>query len=118
MITDEDIAQTLERIGGTDDGRLFYLYLQRQLIGIPGGAEPSDSALRADYGRRRFAHELMGLLSKGIEGGQRTDASTERPIIFAVKQPVRVAAGQRSARDHIRDHDPELAALRVDTDAP
>jgi hypothetical protein len=110
MITDEDIVKAFDRIARTADGALIYAHFQKIAIGRLDG-DPSDGALRADHGRRTFAHELMALMGKGIaESGGRTDNSTEhaeRALVFAVRQPVAVSR-RESFREHVARTDPEL----------
>lgn len=112
MITHEDLAKAWDRIARGPDGELVYAFLQKVAIGlISEGC--TDGALRHNLGRRSLAHEIMGLMSKGIEesagrhrsaGGNSVDG---RPLVFAVRQPA--ATGKpRSFREleHAR-----LAAL-------
>ncbi len=96
-ITDDDISKAWDAVAHTLDGALIYAHLQKIAIGRLSG-DPSDSALRADHGRRSLAHELMGLMAKGIdESGGRTDSTgteqraSARPLVFAVRQPAAVS---------------------------
>lgn len=121
MISDEDIAKALDRLARTADGELLYRYLQKIVMFVPG-LEADDGALRVDQGRRRFALDLMALMAKGIDESDGRDHSTggkrsERTIVFAARRPV----GQQrytNARDFLRDTDPELRRLSVDTPTP
>lgn len=98
-ITHEDLAAALDRIAMTPDGGLLYAYLQKMAIALPEGDDPTDSALRADFGRRSLAHRMMGLMARGIdESGGRTDDSTglgkrsDRPVVFLTSKPANVGA--------------------------
>lgn len=102
VVDDKAIIDALDRIAMTPDGALLYAYLQKEAIGILTDGNPSDSALRLQDGRRRFAHRLMGYMAKGIDesGGRNSDAvggrPSERPVVFLTRQPV-VANKQRGA---------------------
>lgn len=106
-ITDKDVAEALDRIARTADGQVFYLHLQRLLMGVLSEHDPSDGALRHENGRRRFASELMAKMAKGIEDSAARSADSS-PVVFRTQQPVRVA-GRQSARDWHRDA--ELRAI-------
>lgn len=116
MISDEDTAEAIDRIARTADGRLFYLYLQKRLLGVLAEANPESGALQMDHGERRFASKLMGLMAAGIdESGGRTDQQstggpTERPVVFRVG-PRAVGQPRRTIRERIADTDPELTAF-------
>jgi hypothetical protein len=109
-IDDEALAKALDRIAMTPDGALLYAFLQKEAIGLPAGPDPSDGALRVNYGHRSLAHKMMGLMARGIdESGGRTDDSpgtgkrSERPVVFLTRKPASV--GPRvSARDYIASH--------------
>lgn len=98
----EQLHDAIDRIARTADGRDLYLFLQRRLMAV-SNAE-LDGALRSDHGERMFASRLIGLMAKGIsESGGRTSSSGtsstgtgEQPIVFAVREPVRVAGSGRS----------------------
>lgn len=113
MISDADIAQAMDRHARTSDGALLYRYLQRIVMFVPplGGDE---SALREDLGRRRFAHDLMALMAKGIEeSGGRHDTSTsatERLVVFSRGPGAQRAGRVVSARDFLRS-DPEYTRI-------
>jgi hypothetical protein len=84
MITDDLLREAIDRIGRTADGELLYLYLQRFLCRVTHSADAG--ALQAENGKRIFAQELMGLMSRGlseIHAGTRND----RIAIFAVPEP-------------------------------
>ena len=105
MITDDDMKKAIDRIASTEDGYLLYLYFQKTLCStVP--LSPIEGALQGNEGRRKYAAELMDLMSKGIaeSGGSRT--ADRRPVIFARQQP---SAGNRhvSAREYLRDHTDE-----------
>jgi hypothetical protein len=100
-ITDADFFAAFERTAREADGRLIYLYLQKQLCAVTA-ANTDDCALRRNEGRRSFASELMGLMAKGIEesGGSRPD---RQPVVFARREPV--ATGSRvSPREWLKQH--------------
>lgn len=105
-ITDDDINKAWDAVAHTLDGALIYAHLQKIAIGRLSG-DPSDSALRADHGRRSLAHELMGLMAKGIdESGGRTDSpgserASARPLVFSVREPVAVSR-RESPREYAR----------------
>lgn len=116
MITDDDVAKAWDRLARTADGGLVYLHLQKILMEVPVDPQHGGGALRANFGRRSLAHELMALMAKGIEdSGGRTDTDgadgrpNQRPVVFVSKQPADV--GKRvTARQWLRDNDPEFAA--------
>lgn len=113
MISDEQLNQALDRIARTADGELLYRFMQKTLMSTLADHAPSESALRSEHGMRRFAQLLMAKMAKGIdESGGRTDSTSpsERTIIFRAREPSRVT-GHVSARDYLRDNDPELAKL-------
>jgi hypothetical protein len=120
MITDDDLAAAWDRVARTADGALIYRYLQKIQMGILADLDPSDSALRAEHGKRSLATRLMGLMAKGLdESGGRTDLpgddserASDRPVVF---RTIHKPAGQRheSNREWLIRNDPELASLRV-----
>lgn len=116
MITDEELNQALDRIARTADGELLYRYLQKILMGSLDEHAPSESALRTEHGRRRFAAELMAHMRKGIdESGGHTDSKrSERTIIFRARESV-ARAKPRSFGEWVRDNDPEYQRLAVNT---
>jgi hypothetical protein len=87
-ITDQHFEEAIERIAGTADGQLLYLYLQRRLMKLPPNLD--DGPLRADLGERMFASRLIGLMAKGMQerggrtGSSDTSSGSARPIVFAV----------------------------------
>lgn len=95
-ITDQDMAEALDRIARTPDGEVLYLYLQKALMGVPTSTEAC--ALTANHGRRSFASELMGFMSKGISASARSGC-----ITFAVAQrsavPRRIPGGRLVSAD-------------------
>jgi len=52
----------IRRIAATTDGRLLYLYLQNILLEVRSGTD--DGALREDFGRRKLASTLTGLMGE------------------------------------------------------
>lgn len=113
MITDEAIAEAWDRIARTPDGAIVYAHLQAEAIGILKVPDPSDGALRAAHGRRSLAHQLMGLMAKGIdESGGRTDDTggkrSERPVVFLAREPVRTSDRREPKRAYLLRTDPEL----------
>jgi hypothetical protein len=88
-IDNETIRDALDRIARTPDGMVLYAFLQRETMGVSGDPDPSEGALRLTEGRRRFAHDLIGLMAQGIEASGRPD----QLLVFTVRHP----AGQRRA---------------------
>jgi hypothetical protein len=113
MISDDDITKALDRIARTADGEMLYRFMQKTLMSTLAEHAPDDGALRTEHGMRRFAQNLMAKMVKGIdESGGRTDISpSERTVIFRAREPQRVAK-HVSARDYLRDNDPELASFK------
>lgn len=70
MIETQDIAEAIDRIARTPDGIILYRFLQKTLCAVPP-SEQTDGALREFEGRRRFAAELMGHMSEGIQDSDR-----------------------------------------------
>jgi hypothetical protein len=96
--TPQACHEAIDRIARTPDGAALYVLLQRRVMTI--SVAPTDSALRADEGERRFASQLIGLMAKGVfESGGRTGhpGSTsgpdgrEQPLVVPSPKPVRVA---------------------------
>ena len=103
-LSDEAMAEAIDRIARSADGQILYRFLQRSLMAVP--SVTSKGALRAHHGERSFASRLMGLMSKGIaESGGRTSSSgsTEQPIVFALAKPVDTR-GARGAGRRITEH--------------
>jgi hypothetical protein len=100
-LTDEDLHKAIDRLARTPDGRILYLFLQRRLMGVP--ASSKSGALRTDHGERMFAAKLIGLMATGIaesggassSSGDGSTGSGDKPIVFAVPQPRRVAGTGR-----------------------
>lgn len=90
MIDDKDLAEALDRIGRSPDGRLLYLFCQKTLCQVLPG-DQTESALREHEGRRRFAAELMGHMSKGIQDSDR------HAITFTVTRAARTGGAARGA---------------------
>jgi hypothetical protein len=114
MISDDELNQALDRIARTADGELFYRYLQKGLMGSLDEHAPSESALRTEHGRRRFAAELMAKMAKGIDesGGHTNTSRTERTVVFRARESA-VRATPRRFREWAADNDPELHAFTV-----
>lgn len=106
LIEDAAMREALDRIGRTPDGRMLYLFLQKQLSGVP--LNPDRDALRQIHGHRMLAAELMAAMAKGIRNGNDGRDPTERPITFLSREPARVER-RTGARGWLRDNDPELA---------
>jgi hypothetical protein len=111
-IDDDAIKEAWDAIARTPAGAVAYGHMQRVAIGLLATPDPSDGALRAEFGRRSLAHDLMRLMRKGIdESGGRSGKSSgkrsERLLVFRVREPVSVSR-RESARDHIIRTDPEL----------
>lgn len=92
MITEDDKLKAIARIARTPDGVLLYLWLEKQLLGVPGTIDPHG--LTVHHGERRFAAQLMGLMSEAIaeQAVDGRDSLTgagldTRPIVFATRQP-------------------------------
>ena len=86
MIDDKDLAEALDRIARSPDGRLLYLYCQKTLCQVlPSGQ--TEGALREHDGRRRFASELMGRMAEGIQDSDR------HAITFSVDRAARARTG-------------------------
>jgi hypothetical protein len=113
MITEENLAEAIDRIARTSDGALLYRYLQKVLMGVLVNPNPLHGALPAHEGKRTFAAELMSLMSKGIEESAGRN-STEQPVVFTVREPARIAA-RSGFRAFARANDPELQPLTVNT---
>jgi hypothetical protein len=110
-VPDKLLLEAIDRIARTPDGRMQYLYLQRVLMALPASDAPC--ALSTNYGERRFAARLLGLMATGIsESGERSShdgtssdpgGAAEQPIVVPVPQPVdtRVSrgAGRRITAD-------------------
>lgn len=112
MITDEDMLKAIARIARTADGALQYRWLQKQLLGVPGTVDPN--VLTVHHGERRFAAQLMGLMSEAIaeQAVERPGADTSTndptgPIVFAARVP----AGSRRVTAR------EFLAAQSSTDA-
>jgi len=106
-ITDQDFFAAFERTAREADGRLIYLYLQKQLCTVTA-PNTDDCALRRNEGRRSFASELMGLMAKGIE--ESGASSRNVPVVFARREPVAVHS-RVTAREFLRanpDADPTV----------
>lgn len=104
MIDDKLVHEALQRYARSPDGRVFYIGLQKVLMGVPSDSEPG--ALRENLGRRRFASELMAVMAEamtensGDGSGGDGIGSGERPIIFQLRGPA-VVAGQRGAKRRV-----------------
>jgi len=73
-VSDQDLREAIDRIARTADGGILYLYLQKTLCGV--ASDDSERALQADHGRRRFAQQLMGLMSEGVSVNGRSGSVT------------------------------------------
>lgn len=114
MITDEDMHKAIANIARTPEGLLLYRWLQKQLLAVPTVTDPQ--ALTAHNGERRFAAQLMGLMSEAvaeqaIDGPDGIGGPSERPVVFAVRQPA--GKPHRSAREYFRA---ELSSAVAPTD--
>jgi hypothetical protein len=92
MITDEQVANALDRIARTDDGWLLYLSLERTMLAVMDTAD--SGALLAHNGQRILASRIRSLMSKGIEESGR---GAEHVITFAVAGARAVSTGPRGA---------------------
>lgn len=108
MMTDEDMRNALDRIARTADGELFYRWLQKELQRIGSSTDPG--ALQQLNGRRSLAHDLMGLMAKGLDesggreqpGDGRDGQPSERPVVYARSKPT-VASRQHGVRRRVTD---------------
>lgn len=106
MITQDEIEAAIARLSRTPDGALLYLYLQRRMMAKPGSDDPTESALRVDFAQRRFASELMGLMTKDFQSDGPSEPNFpggERPIVFARQQPVALARPRGLRRAEFAD---------------
>lgn len=100
--TQKEIVDSLERIAMTPDGRNLYIFLQRRLMAVKPAA--SDGALRQYEGERSFAHELIGLMAKGIaESVNRASHSAgssgaEQPVVTGSAKPVATGSHRGAGR--------------------
>lgn len=101
--TNKEVENSLDRIAMTPDGRNLYIFLQRRLMAVKPAA--SDGALRQYEGERSFAHELIGLMAKGIaESVNRTsssassDGSPEQPVVLPSAKPHAVGSPRGAGR--------------------
>lgn len=98
-VTEEEISESIKRLGLTADGRNLYLRLQRVLMSL---APRSDAgALQLHEGRRTLAQDLKSLMDEGLASAELTsgERSTDpdRPIVVLPRGSVAVA-GDRSRR--------------------
>lgn len=103
MIDDKLVQEALQRFARTADGRVFYVGLQKVVMGIP--SETSGGALRLNLGRRRFASELMAVMAEGMSESEPSDDPRDRPIVFTLSKPVAVS-GARGARRRVSGTEP------------
>lgn len=96
-ITDVQIREALDRIAMTNDGKLLYLYLQRERMRVSPPAV-DERALPRFEGRRSFAADLMALMGEGIAASGGRDGN--HPIVLARRQPVNVG-GRQSVREYL-----------------
>ena len=90
-IENQDMIGAIDRIAQTEDGALFYMYLQKTLCAVTSNTQDSAWVLPALEGKRRFAAELMALMAEGIRNSGR---SSNRPVTFAVSGSRRIGSGQ------------------------
>lgn len=112
-INDEDMKAALDRIARTADGYIMFCYFQTLRMGFLHDPDPSPGALRENNAHRKFASEIIGLMSKGIEESGRSIPGRDRPIIVVRSGPVDAnpRARDNPRREFIRTNDPELAGL-------
>lgn len=89
----QEEADALRRMAATHDGTLLHRYLRRVLEAVVD--LDSDGALRAHYGRRSLARDLMRLMAEGIDVNRSTSDSV--PILSRTGGPVAVRG--RARRD-------------------
>jgi len=103
MIDEKLCDEALQRFARSADGRLFYLKLQKVLMGVP--ATDKRGALRENLGRRKLASELMAVIaeamSEDIGDGANGNTGSERPIVFSLARPAAVATGPRGVRRRV-----------------
>jgi hypothetical protein len=108
MIDQKLINEALQRWARTPDGRVFYVGLQKLLMGVPSGDD--FGALRENLGRRRFASELMAVMAEVMSEIETSDDPRSRPIVFTLAQPVAGTRGVRGARRRVAPAEPESGA--------
>jgi hypothetical protein len=104
MIDQKLVEEALARFARSADGRVFYLGLQKVLMGVP--SENSEGALRENLGRRRFASELMAVMAEGMSESNPSDDPRDRAIVFTLAKPVAVS-GARGARRRVGPGEPQ-----------
>jgi hypothetical protein len=97
------LVEAMMRIGRTEDGRRFYLHLQKTLLAVdelPPGLDASGT-LREIHGRRLFMRQLRDWLAPGIK--QIEANIDERPVVFTRPEPVRLAPALHGAARRVRE---------------
>jgi hypothetical protein len=89
MIENKDVIEAIDRIARTPDGQMLFRHLQKICLAV-ATPESSHGALRQHEGRRMFASELMGMMSKGI-------ADSDRYAITFVRTAAEPATRSRGA---------------------
>jgi hypothetical protein len=94
-ISDDDVVKSLDAIARTPAGYAFYCGLHKTALTLPEGNDPTESALRVNFARRKLALELMSKMAKGIdESHGRNDPDDKfsaRPVVFRPREPVAVS---------------------------
>jgi hypothetical protein len=108
MIDDKLVHEALQRFARTPDGRVFYVGLQKLLMGVPSGDD--FGALRENLGRRRFASELMAVMAEVMTSENESDDPNGRPIVFSLSKPATGYSGARGARRRVAPTQPEPGA--------
>lgn len=105
MIDETICDEALKRWARTADGRLFYVKLQKVVMGLPTQAK--SGALRVNHGRRSLALEIMAVMAEGMvedSGGGSGGAGTDdRPVIFHIDRPAVAVPRQRGAKRRVAD---------------
>lgn len=94
-LDDKLVHEALQRWARTSDGRVFYVALQKVLMGVTSNTEAG--ALQENLGRRRFAAELMAVMAEGMTEADKLDAGS-RPIVFELAGPVAVSSARGTRR--------------------
>jgi hypothetical protein len=80
MIPEEDLEKAIDRIARTEDGHLFYRWLQLQAMTVVSAPDPS--ALLVHNGERIFATRLIALMRTGIDESAGRISPDQRPIVI------------------------------------
>jgi hypothetical protein len=99
-MTREEMEGAIKRIALTNDGQLLSLWLQDVLMTTPN--DQSDGALQRDFGRRKFAAELKGLMDQALaeyrKNASGSDTGIERLVVHAGRL---ASSGDRRSRRRV-----------------